>query len=153
MRSEEFSIHCSWKWIKPSNAKGRNIQSSYEYDIINVDSVLPFGIPKIWSFGFLCQMNNDPIHRQIINRMNKNKEFSWKKDYFSSFQELLKVWIKIDWLLNRNILSTRRFMVWYTLYKCFLWKRTTIQILASSLKARQPHTSNQNIVICTVLEG
>ena len=58
---------------------------------INVYSVLPFGIPKIGSIDFLCQMYNDPIHRQIINRMNKNKEFSWKKDYFSSFQELLKV--------------------------------------------------------------
>ena len=52
-------------------------------------------------FLFLYQMYNDPIHRQIINRMNKNKEFSWKKDYFSSFQELLKVRIEITWLLNR----------------------------------------------------
>ena len=77
-----------------------NIHNDYEYKIINVYSVLPFGIPKIWSIDFLCQMYNDPIHRQIINRMNKNKEFSWKKDYYSSFQELLKVWIEIDWLLN-----------------------------------------------------
>ena len=97
---EEFSIYCNWKWIKPSNAEGMNIHNDYEYKIINVYSVLPFGIPKIWCFGFIYQMYNDPIHRQIINRMNKNKEFSWKKDYFSSFQELLKVRIEINWLLN-----------------------------------------------------
>ena len=74
-----------------------------------------------FSMPFMCVKSfNDPIHSQILARMNARPLVSWKGSYVEAFQELLQVKPNTPIRNNAKIRVLIRILI--CMYVCIMFK-------------------------------